>query len=104
VGGAIHINCPFPEPLYSENSAEMYADYTASIAGWKASTGPYSNTYLLNHLNTQPVEPGDYVDRKGAVIIGSIDSKAATKAQQFATALGWPVFCDPQSGVTSDWK
>ncbi|WP_135458002.1 2-succinyl-5-enolpyruvyl-6-hydroxy-3-cyclohexene-1-carboxylic-acid synthase [Vibrio echinoideorum] len=104
VGGAIHINCPFPEPLYSVNSAEMYADYTASIAGWKASTSPYSNTYLPNHLNEQPVAPGDYVARKGVVIIGSIDNKAAKKAKQFASALGWPIFCDPQSGVSSDWK
>ncbi|NOH34795.1 2-succinyl-5-enolpyruvyl-6-hydroxy-3-cyclohexene-1-carboxylic-acid synthase [Vibrio chagasii] len=104
VAGAIHINCPFPEPLYSANSAEMYADYTKSVAGWRASTSLYSNTYLPSHLNAQPVSASDYVARKGAVIIGSIENEAAIKAKQFATALGWPVFCDPQSGVSSDWK
>ncbi|EDK28118.1 2-oxoglutarate decarboxylase [Vibrionales bacterium SWAT-3] len=104
VGGAIHINCPFPEPLYSANNAEMYADYTKSVAGWRASTSLYSNTYLANHLNVQPIAPSDYVARKGAVIIGSIDNEAATKAKQFASALGWPIFCDPQSGVNSDWQ
>ncbi|MCY9828080.1 2-succinyl-5-enolpyruvyl-6-hydroxy-3-cyclohexene-1-carboxylic-acid synthase [Vibrio chagasii] len=104
VGGAIHINCPFPEPLYSANSAEMYADYTKSVAAWRASTSLYSNTYLPLHLNAQPVSASDYVARKGAVIIGSIENEAAIKAKQFASALGWPVFCDPQSGVSSDWK
>ncbi len=104
VGGAIHINCPFPEPLYSANSAEMYADYTKSVAAWRASTSLYSNTYLPSHLNAQPVSASDYVARKGAVIIGSIENEAAIKAKQFASALGWPVFCDPQSGVSSDWK
>ncbi|MFA0036921.1 2-succinyl-5-enolpyruvyl-6-hydroxy-3-cyclohexene-1-carboxylic-acid synthase [Vibrio sp. 10N.261.52.A1] len=104
VGGAIHINCPFPEPLYSANSAEMYAYYTKSVAAWRASTSLYSNTYLPSHLNAQPVSASDYVARKGAVIIGSIKNEAAIKAKQFATALGWPVFCDPQSGVSSDWK
>ncbi|MEZ9189705.1 2-succinyl-5-enolpyruvyl-6-hydroxy-3-cyclohexene-1-carboxylic-acid synthase [Vibrio sp. 10N.286.52.F8] len=104
VGGAIHINCPFPEPLYSANSAEMYADYTKSVAAWRASTCLYSNTYLPSHLIAQPVSASDYVARKGAVIIGSIENEAAIKAKQFATALGWPVFCDPQSGVSSDWK
>ncbi|MFI3276844.1 2-succinyl-5-enolpyruvyl-6-hydroxy-3-cyclohexene-1-carboxylic-acid synthase [Vibrio sp.] len=104
VGGAIHINCPFPEPLYSTNSTDMYADYTKSVAGWRASTSLYSNTYLANHLNVQPVVPSDYVTRKGAVIIGSIDNEAATEAKQFASALGWPIFCDPQSGVNSDWQ
>ncbi|MCG9555198.1 2-succinyl-5-enolpyruvyl-6-hydroxy-3-cyclohexene-1-carboxylic-acid synthase [Vibrio sp. Isolate31] len=104
VGGAIHINCPFPEPLYSANSAEMYADYTNSVAGWRASTSLYSNTYLPSYLNAQPVSASDYVARKGAVIIGSIENEAAIKAKQFASALGWPVFCDPQSGVSSDWK
>ncbi|MCG9543197.1 2-succinyl-5-enolpyruvyl-6-hydroxy-3-cyclohexene-1-carboxylic-acid synthase [Vibrio sp. Isolate33] len=102
VGGAIHINCPFPEPLYSNNNADMYADYTKSVAGWRASTSLYSNTYLANHLNVQPIAPSDYVAQKGAVIIGSIDNEAATKAKQFASALGWPIFCDPQSGVNSD--
>ncbi|KAA8597566.1 2-succinyl-5-enolpyruvyl-6-hydroxy-3-cyclohexene-1-carboxylic-acid synthase [Vibrio cyclitrophicus] len=104
VGGAIHINCPFPEPLYSANSAEIYADYTKSVVGWNTSTSPYSNTCLPNHFNVHPVAPGDYVTRKGVVIIGSIDKKAAKKVQQFASTLGWPVFCDPQSGITSDWK
>ncbi|CAH6811256.1 2-succinyl-5-enolpyruvyl-6-hydroxy-3-cyclohexene-1-carboxylate synthase [Vibrio chagasii] len=104
VGGAIHINCPFPEPLYSANSAEMYADYTKSVAAWRASTSLYSNTYLPSHLNAQPVSASDYVARKGAVVIGSIENEAAIKAKQFASALGWPVFCDPQSGVSSDWK
>ena len=104
VGGAIHINCPFPEPLYSANSAEMYAGYTKSVAAWRASTSLYSNTYLPSHLNAQPVSASDYVARKGAVIIGSIENEAAIKAKQFASALGWPVFCDPQSGVSSDWK
>lgn len=104
VGGAIHINCPFPEPLYSANSAEMYAGYTKSVAAWRASSSLYSNTYLPSHLNTQPVSVSDYVARKGAVIIGSIENEAAIKAKQFASALGWPVFCDPQSGVSSDWK
>ncbi|CAH6814501.1 2-succinyl-5-enolpyruvyl-6-hydroxy-3-cyclohexene-1-carboxylate synthase [Vibrio chagasii] len=104
VGGAIHINCPFPEPLYSANSAEMYADYTKSVAAWRASTSLYSNTYLPSHLNAQPVSASEYVARKGAVIIGSIENEAAIKAKQFASALGWPVLCDPQSGVSSDWK
>ncbi|MGF1744544.1 2-succinyl-5-enolpyruvyl-6-hydroxy-3-cyclohexene-1-carboxylic-acid synthase [Vibrio minamisatsumaniensis] len=104
VGGAIHINCPFPEPLYSNNSVEMYGEYTASIARWKASASPYSNRCLPNNLHTQPVVAGDYVARKGVIIIGSIDNAAARKAKQFACALGWPIFCDPQSGVSSDWK
>ncbi|WP_373950236.1 2-succinyl-5-enolpyruvyl-6-hydroxy-3-cyclohexene-1-carboxylic-acid synthase [Vibrio pomeroyi] len=104
VGGVIHINCPFPEPLYSANSADMYADYIKSVAGWRASTSLYSNTYLANHLNVQPVALSDYVAQKGAVVIGSIDNEAATKAKQLASALGWPIFCDPQSGISSDWQ
>lgn len=104
VGGAIHINCPFPEPLYSSNNTEMYAEYISSVAGWKSGIGCYSQTFLPNYLNTQPIAPGEYLDRKGVVILGSLDIGQAKKAQQFATVLGWPVFCDPQSGATSDWK
>ncbi|WP_299690568.1 2-succinyl-5-enolpyruvyl-6-hydroxy-3-cyclohexene-1-carboxylic-acid synthase [uncultured Vibrio sp.] len=104
LGGAMHVNCPFPEPLYSSNSPEMYTTYTESIAGWRASTAPYSMTCLPNHLAVQPAAPGDYLGRKGVVIIGSVDKSTAVKAQQFASDLGWPLFCDPQSGISSDWR
>jgi 2-succinyl-5-enolpyruvyl-6-hydroxy-3-cyclohexene-1-carboxylate synthase len=37
------------------------------------------------------------------VIIGSLTLAEAEQAKAFAQRLGWPVFCDPQSGVSSDW-
>jgi len=120
-GGAIHINCPFPEPLYSNNEKNMYEDYLQSVHNWKQSLTTYTRRALYSQTDlytrpafshtatpTQPsfeanVQASDYAYQKGVVVIGSVDVAEAEKALEFAKSLGWPVFCDPQSGVNSDW-
>ncbi|MGB1319949.1 MAG: 2-succinyl-5-enolpyruvyl-6-hydroxy-3-cyclohexene-1-carboxylic-acid synthase [Vibrio gallaecicus] len=107
-GGAIHINCPFPEPLYSNNEKVMYEDYLQSVHNWKKSLITYTNTvfFKTSASNTSVqanVQASDYAYQKGVVVIGSVDVKEAEKALDFAKSLGWPVFCDPQSGMNSDW-
>lgn len=103
-GGAIHINCPYPEPLYSNESSGIYHQYLSSIAAWKVSDQPYtSKSYHLS--TTRPcISSSDYYQRRGVVVIGSLELEEAKAAKLFAQSLGWPVFCDAQSGVASDWQ
>ncbi len=103
-GGPIHINCPYPEPLYSNESSDIYYDYLSSISAWKVSDKPYtSKPYRL--CETSPnISSSDYNQRRGVVVIGSVALEQAQAAMQFAQSLGWPVFCDAQSGVASDWQ
>ncbi|NOH99197.1 2-succinyl-5-enolpyruvyl-6-hydroxy-3-cyclohexene-1-carboxylic-acid synthase [Vibrio sp. 99-70-13A1] len=108
VGGAIHINCPFPEPLYSNNEKALYQEYLQSVHNWKQSLTTYTNTVYSKTTDPNAtvqanVQASDYAYQKGVVVIGSLDLSEAVKALEFAKSLGWPVFCDPQSGVNSDW-
>ena len=100
-GGTVHINCPFPEPLYSQGDKTQFAGYLASIDSWQSSSQPYSSSF--GQWCTESMDCGELFNKKGLVIIGSLNLANAKKAKQFANKLGWPVLCDPQSGVNSDW-
>ncbi|MDW6003549.1 2-succinyl-5-enolpyruvyl-6-hydroxy-3-cyclohexene-1-carboxylic-acid synthase [Vibrio mangrovi] len=101
VGGVVHINCPFPEPLYSQIEDVDASDYLAGVQPWLATGSPYSSRqgYQLPPVQAAP----ELFNCKGVVIIGSLPVAEAEKARDFAQMLGWPVLCDPQSGVGSDW-
>ncbi|MGC9402421.1 2-succinyl-5-enolpyruvyl-6-hydroxy-3-cyclohexene-1-carboxylic-acid synthase [Vibrio genomosp. F10 str. 9ZC157] len=101
-GSAVHINCPFPEPLYGEVDETLFKDYQETVSGWRQSHEPYCLQY-----GTQAQYPHrfctDLFSKKGLVIIGRVERDQAASAIEFAHRLGWPVLCDPQSGVSSDW-
>lgn len=101
-GGPIHFNCPFPEPLYSNGDTTIYKDYLSSINTWRKSDSLYTR-HLRRHTSgiNDTVALQSY---KGLIIIGNVDIADAEKALELADAMGWPVLCDPQSGVSSEWQ
>jgi 2-succinyl-5-enolpyruvyl-6-hydroxy-3-cyclohexene-1-carboxylate synthase len=109
VGGVIHINCPFPAPLYGDEPPCNDTPYLAEMQPWLASEHPYTGRFsredqayapLFEHI---PLFDKDIFKHKGVVILGALEPKAAQKAQLLAEQLGWPLLCDPQSGVSSPW-
>ncbi|MBD0785181.1 2-succinyl-5-enolpyruvyl-6-hydroxy-3-cyclohexene-1-carboxylic-acid synthase [Vibrio sp. Y2-5] len=100
-GSAIHINCPFPEPLYSNGDDSQYQDYLATIGEWSQSEQIYSQ----RHFGASKVSliSNEILSKKGVVIVGSVSLREALAARQFAEKLGWPLLCDPQSGINSQW-
>ncbi|EGQ7648926.1 TPA: 2-succinyl-5-enolpyruvyl-6-hydroxy-3-cyclohexene-1-carboxylic-acid synthase [Vibrio alginolyticus] len=98
-GSAVHINCAFPEPLYSNGAKADYQTYLDSVAGWRKGSGTY--TQRFSHLSQANIPP--FSDKKGLVVIGSLPLEQARSAQAFAQKMGWPVLADPQSGLSSDW-
>ncbi|MEI8634877.1 2-succinyl-5-enolpyruvyl-6-hydroxy-3-cyclohexene-1-carboxylic-acid synthase [Vibrio sp. PP-XX7] len=105
-GGAIHLNCPFPEPLYADQQPDLATPYLSGIQDWVQSGEPYSHQSSMIPSMAAPGFPSleaTLLQCKGVVIIGSLDLAAAQQVKVFAQALGWPVLCDPQSGVSSAW-
>ncbi|MCS0301824.1 2-succinyl-5-enolpyruvyl-6-hydroxy-3-cyclohexene-1-carboxylic-acid synthase [Vibrio diabolicus] len=98
-GSAVHINCAFPEPLYSNGAKADYHTYLDSVAGWRKGSGTY--TQRFSHLSQAHIP--SCADKKGLVVIGSLPLEQAKSAQAFAQKMGWPVLADPQSGLSSDW-
>ncbi|KJY83535.1 2-succinyl-5-enolpyruvyl-6-hydroxy-3-cyclohexene-1-carboxylate synthase [Vibrio galatheae] len=100
-GSAIHINCPFPEPLYSTQDKAIYQDYLDSVARWWGSNSTY--THQLVSAVTPQINLHNFADKQGVIILGSVTLGEAMLAKQVAEQLGWPILCDPQSGVSSAW-
>ncbi|MBM7036643.1 2-succinyl-5-enolpyruvyl-6-hydroxy-3-cyclohexene-1-carboxylic-acid synthase [Vibrio ulleungensis] len=92
-GGAIHLNCPFREPLYVDDEADVDALFFELPPIETVSRAPRNQSPDAISLKPQ-----------GLVIIGSLSLKDAQKAKQFAQRLGWPVLCDIQSGVSSEFS
>ncbi len=100
-GGSIHINCPFAEPLYSKTDKSIYQDYLNGISAWYRSGEVYSSRHY-GECNAKPTTY-DFTNKKGLVFVGSVSLPEAEAAKRFAEQLGWPLLCDPQAGVSSEW-
>ncbi|OBT16036.1 2-succinyl-5-enolpyruvyl-6-hydroxy-3-cyclohexene-1-carboxylic-acid synthase [Vibrio sp. UCD-FRSSP16_10] len=113
MNGPIHLNCPFPEPLYIED-CPLLSEVKELPLAWLQSNRPYTQAPNTQALNTQaPVleDSSDHLSHffkkhchlKGLIIIGRLAHDKSIQVLELAKQLGWPVLCDPQSGVSSDW-
>lgn len=102
-GGAIHINCPFPEPFYGKKDNDLVRDYLAPIQEWKAAFSAYIQQPRYSSVVTVSPQWMKTAQKKGIVIIGKVTLKEAQAAAKLAQELGWPVLADPQSGYYSSW-
>ncbi|MGO4053670.1 2-succinyl-5-enolpyruvyl-6-hydroxy-3-cyclohexene-1-carboxylic-acid synthase [Vibrio cholerae] len=101
LGGSVHINCPFPEPLYSAGDEAIYQPYLQPVQRWREQARPY--TQVHQGLVRSVPATIDGLLTKGVVIVGSLSLQEAQAAKRFAKAMGWPLLCDPQSGISSQW-
>ncbi|SQD77887.1 2-succinyl-5-enolpyruvyl-6-hydroxy-3-cyclohexene-1-carboxylic-acid synthase [Moritella yayanosii] len=106
VGGTVHINCPYPEPLYGGEAD--FSDYLTGINSWQTSLQAYSSI----HMRYIDVTDDKYADlhgnmpvvhKKGLIVIGALALADMQAVKQWAAVLGWPVLVDPQSGGSSAW-
>ncbi|WP_417883381.1 2-succinyl-5-enolpyruvyl-6-hydroxy-3-cyclohexene-1-carboxylic-acid synthase [Vibrio rumoiensis] len=110
VSGSLHINCPYPEPLYiqSEQEKRQYqSDLTQALDEQShylelAKLYPSYNVPELTN-GTQQNIVNQLPHMKGVILIGKMPLSEAQKVSQWAKTLGWPIFADPQSGVSSQW-
>ncbi|UUM31448.1 2-succinyl-5-enolpyruvyl-6-hydroxy-3-cyclohexene-1-carboxylic-acid synthase [Vibrio japonicus] len=100
-GSAIHINCPFPEPLYSDEPKSNHQDYIDGVQSWWQCSKTF--TRKVSAQAEPNFQVADFVCKKGVIILGSVTLDEANKAKQLSEKLGWPILCDPQSGQTSAW-
>ncbi len=96
---AVHINCAFPEPLYSTGSKSEYQTYLDTVIAWRKGNSTYTQRFnAFSAIEIPAIE-----NKKGIVLIGSLPLDQATAALSFAQKMGWPVLADSQSGVSSEW-
>ena len=100
-GSAVHINCPFPEPLYSEESEGLYQGYISQLGAWWNSNRAFSTKSV--GVTIPNIDVANLSVRKGVIVLGSVTLREAKKVAQLANKLGWPLLSDPQSGTGSEW-
>ncbi|PML80868.1 2-succinyl-5-enolpyruvyl-6-hydroxy-3-cyclohexene-1-carboxylic-acid synthase [Enterovibrio norvegicus] len=106
-GGSLHINCPYPEPLYGE--LEDTSEYLAPVAEWLRGQTPYLS--FVSAYDDELVLSASFINekwyaaqqKKGVLIVGRVTRKDRAAIQALADKLAWPILCDPQAGMGSDF-
>lgn len=109
-GGAIHFNCPYPEPLYGKAIAlsEYFSDYLSELQLWRDCNHPYVTTVAAVDMQQSaaclmlPVWP-QLIKLKGVIVAGKLAADELGRVKQLAKQLGWPLLVDPQAGGCSEW-
>ncbi|MBV7406217.1 2-succinyl-5-enolpyruvyl-6-hydroxy-3-cyclohexene-1-carboxylic-acid synthase [Enterobacter sp. ENT03] len=91
-GGAVHINCPFAEPLYGELDATGL-DWQRQLGDWWRSDKPW----LRESTPLQSIRQRDWYfwrQKRGVVIAGRMSAAEGKQAAEWAQTLGWPLIGD----------
>lgn len=112
--GSLHINCPYPEPLYiqSEDELTQYQGLLGFMAPewltqqFNLASRSWRHAYdaLYSNFGDSTAELISLFPKKGVIIIGAVSLDEAIKIKAFGENLGWPVFADPQSGVSTKFQ
>lgn len=99
--GALHINCPFAEPLYGEDDDGQQA-WSAALGDWWQGQTPWLQE-SAPYAGVQPLDEAawpQWRNRRGVVLIGRVNARAGRQVAEWAATLGWPVIGDvlSQSG------
>ncbi len=100
--GPVHLNCPYPEPLYppaeSADTPPLPADYLAPLARWQGQTQPWTRYAQAAGAVTPEPDWLAFSARRGVLLVGQLDSPAEARAiAALASRLGWPLLADVQS-------
>ncbi|MBK5145311.1 2-succinyl-5-enolpyruvyl-6-hydroxy-3-cyclohexene-1-carboxylic-acid synthase [Budviciaceae bacterium BWR-B9] len=90
--GALHINCPFAEPLYG-GDASAYADWSETLGDWWQGDKPW----LINdnkRMVTQQSDWPQWRQRRGVVVAARMGAEQGKQVAAWAKTLGWPLLAD----------
>lgn len=95
--GAVHVNCPFAEPLYGEDNGE-HQDWLQTLGDWWQGNQPWLSYSPVQH----PAEQSDWFSwrqKRGVIIAGRISASESELLAQWAEQLGWPLISDVQAST-----
>lgn len=91
--GALHINCPFAEPLYGGDERH-YADWSAALGDWWQSDRPWLQE---SERHAAPLPQPDWFfwrQKRGVVLAGRLSAQEGAQVAEWAATLGWPLIGD----------
>lgn len=90
--GALHINCPFAEPLYGEMD-DTDLDWQQALGDWWQSDKPW----LSAPAELSSRKQRDWFfwrQKRGVVLAGRMSAAEGKKVAEWAQTLGWPLIGD----------
>lgn len=93
--GALHINCPFAEPLYGGDE-QQYEQWSAELGDWWQDTHPW----LCEMDPHQVIKQPDWFfwrQKRGVIIAGRMGAEEGVQLAEWAGLLGWPLIGDALS-------
>ncbi|MFC0225402.1 2-succinyl-5-enolpyruvyl-6-hydroxy-3-cyclohexene-1-carboxylic-acid synthase [Serratia aquatilis] len=90
--GALHVNCPFAEPLYGGDELQ-YEEWSAALGDWWQDSHPWLREEDPHQVLKQP-DWSNWRQKRGVVIAGRMGTEEGVKLAEWAKMLGWPLIGD----------
>lgn len=91
-GGALHVNCPFAEPLYGTVD-DTGLTWQNALGTWWTSGQPWLREMRGSATIAQPDWP-EWCQKRGVVVAGKISPSEGERVAAWANMLGWPLIGD----------
>ena len=91
-GGALHVNCPFAEPLYGADDDTGLA-WQHTLGDWWHSSQPWLREMWGAGVVVQP-DWHEWRQKRGVVVAGNLSPSEGMRVAAWAKTLGWPVIGD----------
>ncbi|MCR9002412.1 2-succinyl-5-enolpyruvyl-6-hydroxy-3-cyclohexene-1-carboxylic-acid synthase [Rahnella perminowiae] len=95
--GAVHINCPFAEPLYGEDNGE-HLDWLQTLGDWWQGQQPWLKYSQVLPVTEQP-DWFSWRQKRGVIIAGRLSGRESERVAHWAEQLGWPLISDVQAST-----
>ncbi|QAV21901.1 2-succinyl-5-enolpyruvyl-6-hydroxy-3-cyclohexene-1-carboxylic-acid synthase [Proteus hauseri] len=92
VHGALHVNCPFAEPLYGYDDANA-CPWSDALGEWWQNYHPWLQETITLSAATHP-QWHRLCQKKGVVIAGRVSAQEGIEVAKWASQLGWPLLSD----------
>ncbi|MBL4829586.1 MAG: 2-succinyl-5-enolpyruvyl-6-hydroxy-3-cyclohexene-1-carboxylic-acid synthase [Aliivibrio sp.] len=100
-GGSLHINCPYPEPLYGDDVD--FANYLVPLLHWQHSHQPFVSIIEPQQTIAIADDWHQMIKTRGVIVAGKLTSAELTAVRVLAKSLQWPLLLDPQACGSSEW-
>ncbi|WP_446029767.1 2-succinyl-5-enolpyruvyl-6-hydroxy-3-cyclohexene-1-carboxylic-acid synthase [Lelliottia amnigena] len=90
--GALHINCPFAEPLYGELN-DTGVEWQQTLGDWWQSDKPW----LRAQTHLESAQQRDWFhwrQKRGVILAGRMSAAEGKQVTEWAKTLGWPLIGD----------
>lgn len=90
--GALHINCPFAEPLYGEmDNADL--DWQQALGDWWQSDKPWLRA-PAELVSPKQRDWFFWRQKRGVIVAGRMSAAEGKRVSEWAQTLGWPLIGD----------